>query len=69
MSIFIYLFIYNKTCIKYNNFFSFFSIVAGLNLTPVSRLKKTWDVSNYYKYKQEKQFKLIYEIFKLSGFI
>jgi len=30
-------------CIKNNNFFSFFSIVAGLNLTPVSRLKKTWD--------------------------
>jgi len=30
-------------CIKRNNFFSFFSIVAGLNLTPVSRLKKTWD--------------------------
>jgi len=30
-------------CIKNNNFFSFFAIVAGLNLTPVSRLKKTWD--------------------------
>jgi len=39
-----------NTCIKYNNFFSFFSIVAGLNLTPVSRLKKTWDgLSDKYK--------------------
>ncbi|KAJ3068903.1 Rap guanine nucleotide exchange factor 2 [Podochytrium sp. JEL0797] len=28
--------------VKYNNFFSLFSFVSGLNLSPVSRLKKTW---------------------------
>jgi len=30
-------------CIKSNNFYSFFSIISGLSLIPVSRLKKTWD--------------------------
>ncbi|KAJ3297414.1 hypothetical protein HDU79_003761 [Rhizoclosmatium sp. JEL0117] len=29
--------------VQYNNFFSLFSFVSGLNLSPVSRLKKTWD--------------------------
>ncbi|ORY16197.1 ras GEF [Neocallimastix californiae] len=29
--------------IKSNNFYSFFSIISGLSLIPVSRLKKTWD--------------------------
>jgi hypothetical protein len=26
-----------------NNFFSTFSLISGLNLTPVQRLKKTWE--------------------------
>jgi hypothetical protein len=26
-----------------NNFFSSFSLIAGLNLIPVQRLKKTWE--------------------------
>ncbi|TPX32440.1 hypothetical protein SmJEL517_g04435 [Synchytrium microbalum] len=30
-------------CKERNNFFSVFSIIAGLNLSPVQRLKKTWD--------------------------
>ncbi|KAI8913368.1 ras guanine nucleotide exchange factor domain-containing protein [Gorgonomyces haynaldii] len=30
-------------CIQTNNFFSAFSIISGLNLTPVQRLKKTWE--------------------------
>ena len=29
---------------EYCNFFTMFSILAGLSLTPVQRLKKTWDV-------------------------
>ncbi|KAJ3334344.1 hypothetical protein HDU76_000037 [Blyttiomyces sp. JEL0837] len=32
-----------KLCFDYNNFFSMFSIMAGLSLSPVSRLKKTWE--------------------------
>jgi len=31
-----------KECLDRNNLFSLFSLLAGLNLTPVQRLKKTW---------------------------
>ena len=31
-----------QICKDLNNFFSMFALVAGLNLTPVSRLAKTW---------------------------
>ncbi|KAH6568616.1 hypothetical protein BASA60_008572 [Batrachochytrium salamandrivorans] len=32
-----------KESLNLNNFFSTFSLIAGLNLTPVQRLKKTWE--------------------------
>jgi hypothetical protein len=32
-----------KKSIELNNFFSTFSLIAGLNLVPVQRLKKTWE--------------------------
>ena len=32
-----------KECQKLGNFFSMFALVAGLNLSPVQRLKKTWE--------------------------
>ncbi|KAJ3221580.1 hypothetical protein HK099_003367 [Clydaea vesicula] len=32
-----------KRCQELNNFFSMFAIIAGLNLSPVLRLKKSWD--------------------------
>eukprot|EP00158_Paraphelidium_tribonemae_P009026 Partr_v1_DN28751_c1_g1_i4_m63180 putative Son of sevenless homolog len=32
-----------RECQTYQNFFSMFSIFVGLNLTPVQRLKKTWE--------------------------
>ncbi|RKO92949.1 ras guanine nucleotide exchange factor domain-containing protein [Blyttiomyces helicus] len=31
-----------QACVKYNNYNTLFEIVAGLNLGPVTRLKKTW---------------------------
>eukprot|EP00118_Oscarella_pearsei_P026761 m.310408 g.310408 ORF g.310408 m.310408 type:complete len:617 (+) comp51453_c0_seq1:149-1999(+) len=31
-----------KTCFRLGNFNSFMAVVSGLNMTPVSRLKKTW---------------------------
>ncbi|KAJ3089202.1 hypothetical protein HK102_006959 [Quaeritorhiza haematococci] len=31
-----------KACLEYHNFFSMFALIAGLNLSPVQRLKKTW---------------------------
>ncbi|KAI9138023.1 ras guanine nucleotide exchange factor domain-containing protein [Paraphysoderma sedebokerense] len=31
-----------RLCLEYNNFFSAFSLTAGLGLRPVERLKKTW---------------------------
>jgi len=34
-----------KECMERNNLFSMFAFLAGLNLTPVQRLKKTWAVS------------------------
>ena len=33
-----------KECYELNNFFSTFTLVSGLNLSPVQRLKKTWAV-------------------------
>ncbi|KAI8892585.1 ras guanine nucleotide exchange factor domain-containing protein [Globomyces pollinis-pini] len=33
----------SQACIDLNNFFSTFSIISGLNLIPVQRLKKTWE--------------------------
>ncbi|KAJ3012441.1 UNVERIFIED_CONTAM: Rap guanine nucleotide exchange factor 2 [Siphonaria sp. JEL0065] len=32
-----------KACQEANNFFSLFSLMSGLGLSPVSRLKKTWE--------------------------
>ncbi|KAI9362529.1 ras guanine nucleotide exchange factor domain-containing protein [Zopfochytrium polystomum] len=32
-----------KGCQENNNFFSLFAIIAGLSITPISRLKKTWE--------------------------
>ncbi|KAI8620582.1 ras guanine nucleotide exchange factor domain-containing protein [Chytriomyces sp. MP71] len=32
-----------QASVKYNNFFSLFSFMAGLYLSPVTRLKKTWE--------------------------
>ncbi|KAJ3193694.1 hypothetical protein HK101_004358 [Irineochytrium annulatum] len=32
-----------KACQEYHNFFSMFALVMGINLTPVTRLKKTWE--------------------------
>jgi hypothetical protein len=33
-----------KSCLEKNNYFSLFAIFYGLNLQPVGRLKKTWEV-------------------------
>ncbi|KAJ3291910.1 hypothetical protein HK104_005714 [Borealophlyctis nickersoniae] len=32
-----------KICLEVNNFFTLFALIAGLNLSPVQRLKKTWE--------------------------
>ncbi|KAI8808455.1 ras guanine nucleotide exchange factor domain-containing protein [Cladochytrium replicatum] len=32
-----------KACQEMHNFYSMFALIAGLNLTPVQRLKKTWE--------------------------
>ncbi len=37
-----------KLCEEHRNYFSMFSIIAGLNLSPVQRLKKTWEVRMRY---------------------
>ena len=44
--VFFFLFFFiSQECMNLNNLFSLFSFLAGLNLTPVQRLKKTWAVS------------------------
>jgi len=44
-----------KECLDRNNLFSVFSLLAGLNLTPVQRLRKTWAGigKNYLKLHQD----------------
>ena len=36
-----------RVCVETKNFFSAFAIFYGLNLAPVSRLKKTWEVIRF----------------------
>lgn len=43
-----------KHCLDYQNYFTVFSIVGGLNMAPVQRLKKTWELVSA-KYKTQLQ--------------